>query len=76
MAGKEQWVMATVSCHQFCQYCAEVQRKKLKQSLSYCIEPDKRDWYSCMHNVYKIRDLSKLEHFASLLMLYRIKNEN
>lgn len=57
MIANEHWVMVTVSCHQFCQCCAEIQWKKLKQSLWYSVEPDERDWYSCRHNVYKIRDL-------------------
>lgn len=52
MAGKEQWVMATVSCHQFCQDCAEVQWKKWKQSLSYSVEPNGRAWHSFMHYVH------------------------
>lgn len=51
MVGKEQQVMATASCHQFCQYCAEKLWKEGKHYFSYSVEPDERAWYSCMHNV-------------------------
>lgn len=73
MVAKEHWVMVTVSCHQFCQFCAEIQWKKLKQSLWYSVEPDERDWYSCRHNVYKIRDLKAGALYFFLDAVYRVK---